>query len=245
MKTSAGFTLIELSIAIFIALIIFTVGFSAISTTMAVRKDSEARIGASEDSRMFFQTLERDLNGAYPLYLPGNPPTHLLDPSTPNWKPSDNLTQKLNGKLYGPYASDRLEFYTRIDHRGVADQLVFVRYFVNNNGHLCRQVVDSIDPSTLTPPSTDTIHHNPAILTSYVPPEANYLTDDVDAVFDQASALIINPLQWSADQKIYVTSTWPLATHVQVELMMYDLKGYPPKRSFIRTLELPVSLTNY
>jgi prepilin-type N-terminal cleavage/methylation domain-containing protein len=232
-----GFTLIEMIIAVFIALIIFMVGFSSISTTMAVRKDSEARIGATEDSRMFFQLLERDLAGAYPMSF-----LNLNNPA--GGPPQDSLTQKINGKTVAISPSFRLEFYTRVDHRGVADQLVFVRYYVNNNAHLCREVVDSIDPASIG--SADTRHHYP-LLTTQIPPftPATDLKDDTDAVFDQTNSLIINPLQWNADQKVYTACAWGQATHFQVELMMYDLKGFPPKRSFIRTIELPMSMTNY
>jgi hypothetical protein len=76
------------------------------------------------------------------------------------------------------------------------------------------------------------------------------LKDDIDAVFDQTNSLVINAAQWDPANKVLNVAPatpvpWAQATHIQVELMMYDLKGFPPKRSFIRTIELPMSMTNY
>ena len=65
LRRSRGFTLVELLVAVFIAIIIFGIGFSILNGVMIAKKQTEARMRYSESARMFFEMFERDLSGAY------------------------------------------------------------------------------------------------------------------------------------------------------------------------------------
>ena len=220
-----GFTLIEMMISIFIALIIFTIGFTAISSTIQARRESEARIRATENARVFFDLLQRDLANAYPrggtgviVELPDMVQELANQPMTVNKK---NIT----------VTNDRIEFFTHADHRGLTDQYVFVRYFVNSLGHLCRQTNQS-----------DTAD------TAYIPFDQN---NDGSALFDQAFAILVSPAQWQdATKTMAVTPAPPCSTtttHLQVTLYMFGYNGAnlatdnqgPTKRVFMKTIPVP------
>ncbi|MGD0090250.1 MAG: type II secretion system protein [Planctomycetota bacterium] len=61
-----GFTMVEFLVASAIALIILTVGFVTINGTIKATREATAMLRATENSRLFFQTLERDLAAAWP-----------------------------------------------------------------------------------------------------------------------------------------------------------------------------------
>lgn len=61
-----GFTLVEMLVAVFIALIIFSIGFTLLSGATQARSDAQARIRATDAARIFFDNVERDLADAVP-----------------------------------------------------------------------------------------------------------------------------------------------------------------------------------
>jgi prepilin-type N-terminal cleavage/methylation domain-containing protein len=196
-----GFTLIEMMIAIFIALIIFTIGFTAISSTIQARREAEARIHATENARLFFDMLQKDMATAYPVDSTNvNLPTMVVEtPGQPITVNKQNMT----------VTNDRIEFFTHSDHRGLTDQYVFVRYFVNSLGHLCRQTNQAATPDLAFVPFTQ--------------------TDDASALFDQAFAILVSPGQWQESSKTMAVSPAPpcttTTTHLQVTLYMFGYNG--------------------
>ena len=227
-----GFTLIELMVALFIALIIFTIGFMTISGAITARREAEARIRAAENARVFFQMLEKDLAGAYPL--PGSDITTLVSETpvsmTVNGKPVYII---VNGKQVPapPVTNDRIEMLTRIDHRDVTDQYVFIRYFVNSLGHLCREV-----------------NPNPTAAGAVTPFDP---TDDTFALFDQTYALLVSPAQWTDATKTMTVGPGYACnlntTHIQATVYMFGYNGSnaatdnsgATKRVFQKTFAVP------
>jgi prepilin-type N-terminal cleavage/methylation domain-containing protein len=205
-----GFTLIELMIALFIALIIFTIGFMTISGAISARREAEARIRAAESARLMFQLLEKDMAGAYPQ--PGVADISTLVNET------TGMPLLINHKNMND-TNDRLEFFTRMDHRDLSDSnhtdspdtYVFVRYFVNSFGHLCREVhtVDS-------PAQAETLYPFDR-------------TNDSYALCDQMYAMLIAPAQWNDSTKSMVIGPGyqcsASTTHVQVSLFMFGYSG--------------------
>ena len=216
-----GFTLIEMMISIFIALIIFTIGFTAISSTIQARRESESRIRATENARFFFDLLQKDLANAYPL---------------------ENVTLGVNVDLPEivqlstgmTVTNDRIEFFTHADHRDLTDQYVFVRYYVNSFGQLCRKASQGLTPDAAFVPFT------PALL-----------TDDSSALFDQTYALLVSTGQWQESSKTMNLSSAlpcpPTTTHLQVQLFFLGYNGTNPdksntpatKRVFMKTIPVP------
>jgi len=64
-RRAAGFTVIELMIAAFIALIIFGIGLMLITGATNAHNQVRTRIRTNDKARMFFEQFERDLSGAY------------------------------------------------------------------------------------------------------------------------------------------------------------------------------------
>lgn len=222
-----GFTLIEMMIAIFIGLIIFTIGFTAISSTIQARRESEAKVRATENARLFFDLLQKDLASAYPIdSVNSNLPTMAVE--TPN------QPIVVNNKPIA-VTNDRIEFFVRADHRGSTDQFIFVRYFINNLGHLCRQTFQSTttaaDALTLANPID--------------------LNNDDSALFDQAFSILVSPCQWQDTAKNMAVGTAPpcstSTTHLRVSLFLFGYTGVnlavdnlaQTKRVFVKTLEVP------
>lgn len=65
-EKARGFTLVEMLVAVFIAMIVFGVGFTLINGAALARSDAQARIRATDAARIFFDMLERDVAAAYP-----------------------------------------------------------------------------------------------------------------------------------------------------------------------------------
>ena len=76
-EASRGFTIVELLVAMFIALIIFGIGFTILNGAVLARSDAQSRIQANDSARLFFEMLERDAADAYPG--PWTPPFTLAD----------------------------------------------------------------------------------------------------------------------------------------------------------------------
>jgi hypothetical protein len=238
-----GFSLVEMMIASFSAMIIFTVGFMIISGTIRAKNESSARIRATENARLFFQLLERDLAGAFPLQA-GVPPVvegiflkeQLFSEYDitvgKNMSTGNNITVGTNVSTGNPIKIDNnnsLQFYTRIDGRGVTDGYSFVRYYINNKQQLCRQVIPFGDPNEI--PTFEPIE------------DVLNLTDF--AMFDRVRSMYVTFHKWDEYEKDYFpklssrdtlpkTPATPAgalsvqvsaATHIKVQLFLFDTLG--------------------
>ncbi|MBE7464008.1 MAG: prepilin-type N-terminal cleavage/methylation domain-containing protein [Planctomycetes bacterium] len=65
-RPAAGFTLVEMLIAVAIAVLILALVFTILNGASAAQASTRNRIQAAESARVFFETLERDLAGAAP-----------------------------------------------------------------------------------------------------------------------------------------------------------------------------------
>ncbi|MCY3019171.1 MAG: hypothetical protein NTW87_09115 [Planctomycetota bacterium] len=231
-----GFSLLELAVASFIAMIIFTVGFIVITGTLRTRSESTARIRATENGRLFFQMLERDLAGAWPgpfNMFKGAADTNPSVPPAP-MVVRDTYVYRTPEKVPRDVPTDILQFYTRSDTRAPdgtnPDRRVFVRYYVNTLEHtLCRQVVEDegLDPANgnTTPTALETNQNNAA------PLETRLLRDE-RAVFEGVHQLLIYHRQWQPDNKTFLpaltdnkdaaAADYKDCTHLLVKLVLYD-----------------------
>lgn len=208
-----GFTIVEMMIAAFIAMIIFSAGFVVINGTIRARNEAAARIRATEHARLFFQMLERDLAGAYPAFA--NVTKESLLESGYDIAVGQNVSTGTAITI----ESDAIQFYTRIDGRGLRDEYAFVRYYINNRQQLCREVIPSADPTT-----------EPAI-----EPIADVLDLQEFAMFDRVRSLYVSFHEWVEKDKDYfpqLSSRATLtgaevarATHIRVQLFSFDTTG--------------------
>ena len=138
MAHSHGFTILELIIASSIAMVVFGVGYLAISTTVSASNESAARIHETENVRLFFNMLERDLTSAFA----GPSNIQKVRQQVPTYLPNPSpmvMTETVNS--VSPQ-SDILQFYCRTENPSAgADDFGFVRYYINRaDNTLCRQV---------------------------------------------------------------------------------------------------------
>lgn len=61
-----GFTLVEMLIAVFIAMIIFAIGFTLLNGANKARSDAQSRIRTFDAARLILDRIERDFKDAYP-----------------------------------------------------------------------------------------------------------------------------------------------------------------------------------
>jgi type II secretory pathway pseudopilin PulG len=225
-----GFSLVEMLIASFIAIIIFTVGFVIITGTIQAKNESSARIRATENARLFFQMLERDLAAAYPMKfgVAPNPVTGIYTKEEMFEEYDITVGQNVStGTAIKIDNNNSLQFYTRIDGRGVTDEYAFVRYYINNAQQLCREVIHSNDLDT-----------EPAWL-----PIAQMLDKCDFAMFDRVRSMYVSFHKWDDIDKDYFPKlssrdTLPkkmpvtnnlipisAATHIRVQLYLFDTLG--------------------
>lgn len=164
-----GFTILELIIASSIAMVVFGVGYLAISTTVSASNESAARIQETENVRLFFNMLERDLASAFAG--PGN--IQKVRQQVPTYNPNPPpmvMTETINS--VSPQ-SDIMQFYCRTENPSAgADDFGFVRYYLNRaDNSLCRQFTldsagnnfagnlpDSFDPTLFTNASNNSTY---------------------------------------------------------------------------------------
>ena len=216
-RRNAGFTLVEMLVAATIAILIFFVGFVTITGTIRARGESMSRVRATENARLFFQMLEKDLASAHPGkfgMIKGTSPTPGTIPGT------------LVLNEGSPVASDLIQFYTHNDLSIESptpvspDRSVFVRYYVNQIEHsLCREVREDTTQSV-------------QMETYYVP---NTTTrPDQHALFEDVRQMLIDFQYWDNARKNMVTVNWNgsyfvdtggtqrIPTHVMVRLVLFD-----------------------
>ena len=153
-----GFSLIEMLIAATIAILIFFVGFVTITGTIRARSESMSRVRATENARLFFQLLEKDLESGFPG------PNQMIKGVTNVAAASvtDPATLELR-EFNNPIDSDQIQFYTRNDISTnptapeSPDRYVFIRYYVDQAKHtLCREIREDstgIQKWELNPPN--------------------------------------------------------------------------------------------
>ena len=216
-----GFSLVEMLVAALIAIMIFVVGFIMITGTVRARGESLSRVRATENARLFFQMLEKDLSAGYPgafgmkkgvAPVPGtNPATLVLNEAA-------------------PIASDLIQFYTHNDlsvedpANSNPNRMVFVRYYINQVEHtLCREVREdnasaptgSIQMEMVYPPNTIST------------PDSHALFDDARQIlidfqyWDNATKTMI-PVQWSGSDFRDGGGTPRNPTHVMIRLVLFD-----------------------
>jgi prepilin-type N-terminal cleavage/methylation domain-containing protein len=217
-RRARGFTLVEILIAVFIAAIIFTIGFTIIAGTIRARNDAAVRIRSTENARLFFQMLERDLASAYP-YNAGPHPIVAITDMFQTYKVKIGQYSSAKGSSDINIDVEAIQFYTRSDQREVTDERVFVRYYINNHQQLCREVQHFIDPN------------DPVQLTVLPLTDPALLDSQDTALFERARGLSLSFHTWKADTKEYIPDlstinlTAASASHLKVRLSMYDAAG--------------------
>ncbi|HYG76336.1 MAG TPA: type II secretion system protein [Planctomycetota bacterium] len=219
-QPASGFSLVEVLIATFIALIIFSIGFIAITGTIRARGESTARMRSAENARLLFQMLERDFSAAWkgPYVLAVG---HQLNASAVAPPPltSFTLPDTIN---VPPRDSDVLQFYSNVDTTiqtsavTSPDRDIFVRYYVNPQSHtLCRQVLED-----------DTGSH-----TYETEGFINNASNDQNAMFEDVRQMLVDYMYWDEVTKSMVKLT-PAGgpaftpnvrpTHINVTIILYD-----------------------
>jgi len=239
-RAAPGFSIVELMVATLIAMVVFGLGFTIINKITQARTQTAARVRASENARLFFQLLEKDLAAA-------NPGPHnmvkdrTLVPGYPCAAPQATvLEEDLGGGVY----ADILQFYTRADAATVTDEYVFVRYFVNRaNNTICRHVI-------AVPNSDESIAPE---LTENPLPYTNDAAIVQFALFDEVKSFYVVHRIWNETNKALTPTglqdyqeadpaTIQNATHLRVMLVMrYSVDGGTTflERTFSKVLELP------
>lgn len=219
-----GFTMIEFLISVFISTIVFLIGLSTITMTQRAQNTAAANLRIAENARLFFDTLERDVSGAYPAGYPSlrlDTPASLRLPDTPVVPLDINK-------------SDALQFFSKTDHARTPDSVVLLRYFVARNDAndlnkvkqdrttLCREVLNGY----LMENGNDFI----------APPPIDPATGNSFALFDGVKKMKISYRRWVRDTKQFdpsLSSTLDgdpaTATHLLIRLYMIDPDGGPAR----------------
>ncbi|MEI6236951.1 MAG: hypothetical protein WCT04_28160 [Planctomycetota bacterium] len=253
-RRTAGFTLIEAIIASGIALLVFGVGYTAISTTVTASNIASARIRDTENARLFFNMLERDLSTAVPgpTYMSKSALTLAQSGYTPLPQGNAIVLNEYDGRAL----SDIIQFYCRTDHPGAPtdplEPLLFVRYGlcrVEGINAICRQTdthtpgATSIQcPDQLTGVDSFTsIDMNPLALT-------NHATSESLALFDNVSRLVIVLQQWDPLNRKYIPPvTVNSADSILVTIIFGDEGNKTPHattqvtRTYSKIFQLPTS----
>jgi prepilin-type N-terminal cleavage/methylation domain-containing protein len=188
-----GFTLVEIMIATGIAGFIAFVGYFAISTTITASNAATARVRDTENARLFFSMLKREIATAFPG--PGNMIKGRGDASITNYDPNNNQSSLvLSDKSANP-PSDVIQFYSRVDSPSLQeDQVLFVRYYMNRaDNTLCRQA-QPCNP-TGTPPNATSPYDE-------IPPNISK-SDALWPLFDNVRSLRITFEQWDPNAKVF------------------------------------------
>jgi len=222
---SPGFTMVEVLVVTLIALVIFTVGFTAINTATSSQAISLANVRATENARLFMQSLAHDFQGTYPIQAD---PTGLTTgqavakkadiaygatgPYTPIT--TDPITHQV---LVGGITSNRtIQFFTRLDSSNTTDQLTAIRYYINNYGQLCRDLLHGIPSSYGGNVECDIPYSN--------------MTFQDHAMFEDVYSITVDYFQLNSQTKggtdeglqpVPVGSE-SIATHLKVTLTLFD-----------------------
>lgn len=172
-RTSQGFTLVEMLVAVFIAMIIFAIGFTLLNGATQARSDAQARIRATDAARIVFDMLERDIVDAYPGPW-----------ATPYTK--GDLIQAPGGDV----VSSTLELTTSDESTTSTVGLVTVRYYVLTSTKILYREVRQDAPGGTPSLAATPVHDSQfALLPDIEQMNASYLRfDDATKAFVDASA---------------------------------------------------------
>ncbi len=194
----AGFTLVEMLIAVAIAILILTLVFTILNGASAAQTSTRTRIQASEGARIFFEVLERDLAGAYPG--PWLPAFQKSDLAPPQAIAIPDAAVGVHGEV--------IKMTTASDTRLPGNEYFSVRYYVarreiGEEKRLYREVDPAQLPNTTFPFVTDP--NATAVSTE------NVLCMGVRRLRVQYAKW--NPIEGKVDP---VSETEPLASHLDV-----------------------------
>ena len=203
-NSARGFTLVEMLIAVSIALIIFGVGFATITGTMRARAETAARIHSTENARLFFQAVEKDFTPAYPI----NVSTGIED-----LVETGIFEFKRSGTVLVSFESSIFEFCTRADTQNDFSEPLAVRYFVNKKQQIVRMAIPRSTMTALTATSPE-------------------MQSEDNAMFDRVHSLHVTFHKWlpntkTFDPELSLSTSLPVgsvkeATHVRIRLFMFD-----------------------
>ncbi|MCZ7643688.1 MAG: prepilin-type N-terminal cleavage/methylation domain-containing protein [Planctomycetota bacterium] len=177
-RGARGFTLLEMIIAVAIAVLILAMTFTILNGATLAQSASRSRIEASESARILFQAIEHDLAGAFPGPL-GHSKALLVRTVVPQ------AAWDGNPGFHG----QTLHFATASDNRTQGAEFVTVRYFMarrtaQEEKRLYRQVNANGDfPS------------DPDLLT----------LNNEDVLLTQVKRLEIGYARWDPAEKTYLT----------------------------------------
>lgn len=219
-----GFTMIEFLISVFISAFVFLIGLSTITMTQRAQNTATVNLRIAENARMFFDTLERDLAGAYPA---GYPSMRLDKPASIRLVDTPLVPLDIN-------KSDALQFFSKTDHARTPDAVVLLRYYVARN--------DANDLKKIKQDRTPVCRE---VLNGYLiangndfnPPDAiDPASGNSFALFDGVKKLKISYRRWVRESKQFepaLSSTLDgdpaTATHLLVRLYMIDPDGGPDR----------------
>ena len=240
LSASSGFTIIEIVIASSIALFVFLVGYGAISSTVSASNISSARIRDTENARLFFNMLDRDLKSAYPG------PTYMRKISTP--VSQSGYTPPPSGQpilLQESTGSDILQFYCRTDHAPAVgeplEQILFVQYGYNHTNKTLSRQATFCEASALPADCPD---QKPALSSLIM----TSIGSSDQAVFDNVERLNFTFQQWDPVNKVYLTPNNLnfVADSVLVTLRFGDARNGLPHnnsvyRSYTKVFPIPSS----
>ncbi len=254
---AAGFTLIELLIAMSIAVLIFTIGFTILQGTRVAQREAKSRILATEQARLFFEMVSRDVAMSYPgPFVDLNEKAELrktfLGPAPYRGNVLQLTTRNIDyTDLQVGTFLDRYKDKTGIDldlNSGLA--ISNIRYYVvlqpkdplniiaNDTGFLYREVSLVQGP---TNPATDPW------------PELNPPHDFRFAMFRGVNTLEIGYAEWDTAKKKMLGESDPSfsnianADYLDVRITFLDpnekLEFNKRKRSFYRFVPIPRAFT--
>lgn len=213
-RRPAGFTILEMIIAATISLMIFGIGFYTITASQRVQSETTRSLRHAENARMFFEMLERDLQGAYAGWFIDTK-AKLVEKDSPT-----SPTQRY----------DALRFFSRLDYVNAAPDGVFlVRYYVapkdSTGTKVLNQIRREVWTGYITPGSNQFVETSVATY-------ANSLDNVSGAVFDEVDRIRIDFRIYHPETKTFEPALEspndldpalvPQATHMLVRLFLKD-----------------------
>jgi prepilin-type N-terminal cleavage/methylation domain-containing protein len=101
LRSQAGFTLVEMLIAMSLLTIVMVVFLSALVTSQTTVNRSTVRSISNDQSRLAIQELDKEIRSGNVLYDPANCPPPPVDPSgPPTCDPAQGITQNMTLLIY-------------------------------------------------------------------------------------------------------------------------------------------------
>src|SRR6476620_2825080 len=101
LRSQAGFTLLEMLIAMSLLTIVVVIFLSALATSQTTVNRSTARSVSNDQSRLAMQELDREIRSGNVLYDPANCPPPPVDPlGGPTCDPAEGITGNMTLLIY-------------------------------------------------------------------------------------------------------------------------------------------------